>query len=304
MKVISTIEEFRKVKAQRRGEWGLVPTMGYLHEGHLSLVKRARAENDHVAVSIFVNPTQFGPNEDLTAYPRDLDRDLKLLEALDVDLVFNPSPEVMYPPNYQTYVTVEDVTKYLEGASRPGHFRGVATVVAKLFNIVGAERAYFGQKDAQQTIVIKRMVQDLNTPIDIIICPTQREADGLALSSRNTYLDVEHRRAAPVLYRALCAAKDAFDRGERDGDRLRSIMRDIIAAEPLAKLDYVSAADATTLQELGTPSPQPPAPFRGSPVKTGEGVLLSMAVRVGKPRLIDNFLYENGKWLTGEVARA
>jgi len=297
MEVISTIEAFRAAKAALPGSWGLVPTMGYLHAGHLSLVKRARAENDHVAVSIFVNPTQFGPNEDLAAYPRDLDRDLRLLEALDVDLVFNPSPEVMYPPNYQTYVTVEDVTNVLEGASRPGHFRGVATVVAKLFNIVGAERAYFGQKDAQQTIVIKRMVQDLNMPIDIIICPTQREADGLAMSSRNTYLDAEQRRAAPVLYRALCAAKDAFDRGERDGDRLRAIMRDIIEAEPLAKLDYVSAADATTLQELGEPSPQP------SPLK-GEGVLLSMAVRVGKPRLIDNFLYENGKWLTGEMAQA
>ncbi len=301
MQVLTTIEEFRQAKAVLPGSWGLVPTMGFLHAGHLSLVKRARAENDHVAVSIFVNPTQFGPNEDLAAYPRDLDRDLSLLESLDVDLVFNPTPDVMYPKNYQTYVTVEDVTKYLEGASRPGHFRGVATVVAKLFNIVGAERAYFGQKDAQQTIVIKRMVQDLNMPIDIIICPTQREADGLALSSRNTYLDVEHRRAAPVLYRALCAAKEAFDRGERDGDRLRAIMRDIIEAEPLAKLDYVSAADATTLQELGTePSPRPPAPFRGSPNK-GEGVLLSMAVRVGKPRLIDNFLYENGKWLTGEL---
>ena len=164
MQVLTTIEEFRHAKAALPGSWGLVPTMGFLHAGHLSLVKRARAENDHVAVSIFVNPTQFGPNEDLAAYPRDLDRDLSLLEALDVDLVFNPSPEVMYPPNYQTYVTVEDVTKYLEGASRPGHFRGVATVVAKLFNIVGAERAYFGQKDAQQTIVIKRMVQDLNMP--------------------------------------------------------------------------------------------------------------------------------------------
>jgi pantoate--beta-alanine ligase len=297
MQVLNTIEEFRAAKAARPGSWGLVPTMGYLHEGHLSLVKRARAENDHVAVSIFVNPTQFGPQEDLAAYPRDLARDLSLLEPLGVDLVFNPSPEVMYPANYQTYVTVEDVTKVLEGASRPGHFRGVATVVAKLFHIVGAERAYFGQKDAQQTIVIKRMVQDLNMPIDIIICPTQREADGLAPSSRNTYLDAEHRRAAPVLYRALCAAKDAFDRGERDGDRLRSIMRDIVEAEPLAKLDYVSAADATTLQELGPqPSPRPSAVAR-------EGVLLSMAVRVGKPRLIDNFLYENGKWLTGEVAR-
>src|SRR5512144_494142 len=282
MQVLTTVEEFRAAKAALPGSWGLVPTMGYLHEGHLSLVKRARAENDHVAVSIFVNPTQFGPNEDLAAYPRDLDRDLSLLESLDVDLVFNPTPEVMYPSNYQTYVTVEEVTKYLEGASRPGHFRGVATVVAKLFNIVGSERAYFGQKDAQQTVVIRRMVQDLNMPVDIIICPTQREADGLAMSSRNTYLDAEHRRAAPVLYRALCAAKDAFDRGERDGERLRSIMRKVIEAEPLAKLDYVSAADAVTLQEATL-------------VNEAHGLLLSMAVRVGKPRLIDNFLYENGK---------
>lgn len=312
MQVPTTVEEFRKAKSALPGRrWGLVPTMGFLHQGHLSLVKRAKTENDHVAVSIFVNPTQFGPNEDLAAYPRDLQRDLSLLEALDVDLVFNPTPEVMYPPNYQTYVTVEDVTKYLEGAARPTHFRGVATVVAKLFNIVGAGRAYFGQKDAQQTIVIKRMVQDLNMPIDIIICPTQREADGLAMSSRNTYLDAEHRKAAPVLYRALTAAKNAFDQGERDGDRLRSIMRGVIEAEPLAKIDYVSAANATTLQELnphpnpppstmnpssgeGAPSPQP------SPIE-GEGVLLSMAVRVGKPRLIDNFLYENGQWLTGEI---
>jgi pantoate--beta-alanine ligase len=242
----------------------------------------------------------------LAAYPRDLDRDLRWLEALNVDLVFNPSPEVMYPPNYQTYVTVEDVTKYLEGASRPGHFRGVATVVAKLFNIVGAERAYFGQKDAQQAIVIRRMVQDLNLAVEVSICPTIRAADGLALSSRNTYLDPDHRRAAPVLYRALKAAKDAFDRGERDGDRLRSIMREIIEAEPSAKLDYVSAANAITLQELG-PHPAHLPPSGGPPLHTtptGEGVLLSMAVRVGKPRLIDNFLYENGKWLTGEVARA
>jgi pantoate--beta-alanine ligase len=313
MQVLTTVEEFRKAKAKRRGRrWGLVPTMGYLHQGHLSLVKRAREENEFIAVSIFVNPTQFGPNEDLAAYPRDLDRDLKLLESLEVDVLFNPTPDVMYPPNFQTYVTVEEVTEYLEGASRPGHFRGVATVVAKLFNIVGAERAYSGQKDAQQTIVIKRMVQDLNMPIDIIICPTQREVDGLAMSSRNTYLDAEHRKAAPVLYRALCAAKDAFDRGERDGDHLRSIMWDVIEAEPLARIDYVSAADATTLRELGphpgpasapsqtaatgegVPSPQP------SPHK-GEGVLLLMAVRVGKPRLIDNFLYENGQWLTGQV---
>jgi pantoate--beta-alanine ligase len=298
MQVISTINSFRTAKAALPGSWGLVPTMGYLHAGHLSLVKRAKAENDRVAVSIFVNPTQFGPHEDLAAYPRDLDRDLSLLEPLGVDLIFNPPPEVMYPPNYQTYVTVEEVTKYLEGASRPGHFRGVATVVAKLFNIVGAERAYFGQKDAQQTIVIKRMAADLNLPIQIIVCPTLREADGLAMSSRNTYLDAEHRAAAPVLYRALNAAKNAFDQGERDGDQLRAIMRGIIEAEPLAKLDYVSATDATTLQELG---PHPgPASAPSHTAATGEGVLLSLAVRVGQPRLIDNFLYKNGTWLTGE----
>ena len=273
MQVLTTIEEFRAAKAALPGSWGLVPTMGFLHEGHLSLVKRARAENDHVAVSIFVNPTQFGPNEDLAAYPRDLDRDLRLLEALDVDLVFNPSPEVMYPPNYQTYVTVEDVTKYLEGASRPGHFRGVATVVAKLFNIVGAERAYFGQKDAQQTIVIKRMVQDLNMPIDIIICPTQREADGLALSSRNTYLDAEHRRAAPVLYRALYAAKEAFDRGERDGDRLRSIMRDDHRSRAIGETRLRLGGGCDDVAGVG-PSPQPtltpaPAQWRGSIIVDG-----------------------------------
>ena len=290
MQVLTTIEEFRTAKAQRRGEWGLVPTMGYLHEGHLSLVKRARAENEFIAVSIFVNPTQFGPNEDLAAYPRDLDRDLKLLEPLGVDLVFNPTPVVMYPPNFQTYVTVEEMTKYLEGAARPTHFRGVATVVTKLFNIAGADRAYFGQKDAQQVIVIKRMVRDLDMPVHIVVCPTIRERDGLAMSSRNTYLDAEHRQAAPVLYRALCAAKEAFDRGERNGDQLRAMMRSLIEAEPLAKLDYVSAADAITLQELG-PRPSP---------DEGEGVLLSMAAWVGKPRLIDNFLYENGKWLMGE----
>jgi pantoate--beta-alanine ligase len=295
MQVLTTIEEFREAKSALRGSWGFVPTMGYLHAGHLSLVKRARAENDHVAVSIFVNPTQFGPNEDLAAYPRDLQRDLELLRPHGVDLIFNPTSEVMYPPHFQTYVTVEEVTRHLEGAARPVHFRGVATVVAKLFNIVGAERAYFGQKDAQQTTVIKRMVKDLTMPIEIIICPTQREADGLALSSRNTYLNAEQRKAAPVLYRALCAAKDTFAKGERNGKELRSTMRRIIDGEPLASIDYVSAADAETLQEL------PVEPLLApSPVHTGEGVLLSMAVRFGRTRLIDNFLYNDGQWLTGE----
>ncbi len=293
MQVLTTIEEFREAKDALKGTWGFVPTMGYLHAGHLSLVKRARAENDHVAVSIFVNPTQFGPNEDFAAYPRDLQRDLDLLQPHAVDLVFNPTPEVIYPPHFQTYVTVEEVTRHLEGAARPVHFRGVATVVTKLFNIVGAERAYFGQKDAQQTIVIKRLVADLALPIQIIVCPTLREPDGLAMSSRNTYLNAEQRKAAPVLYRALYAAKEAFDKGERSGKELRATMRRVIEAEPLASIDYVSAADPMTLQEL------PPEP---SQPKAEEAVLLSMAVRIGQPRLIDNFLYENGQWLAGEFA--
>jgi pantoate--beta-alanine ligase len=300
MQVLTTIEEFREAKSALKGSWGIVPTMGYLHAGHISLVERARAENDHVAVSIFVNPTQFGPNEDLAAYPRDLQRDLELLRPHGVDLIFNPTPEVMYPPHFQTYVTVEEVTRHLEGAARPVHFRGVATVVAKLFNIVGAERAYFGQKDAQQTIVIKRMVRDLNMPIDVIICPTRREADGLAMSSRNTYLNVDQRKAAPILYRALCAAKDIFDKGERSGKELRAAMRRVIDGEPLASIDYVSAADAETLQEF---DPRPRADAQPSPSQdaaTRESVLLSMAVRFGRTRLIDNFMYENDQWLTGE----
>ena len=289
MQVITTIEQFRKAESTFKGSWGFVPTMGYLHAGHLSLVKRAKAENDHVAVSIFVNPTQFGPNEDFAAYPRDLDRDLELLRPHGVDLVFHPTPDEMYPAHFQTNVTVEEVTRYLEGAARLGHFKGVATVVAKLFNIVQADRAYFGQKDAQQTIVIRRMVDDLAMPIQIVICPTIREADGLAMSSRNTYLDGEHRRAATALYRALSAAKAAFDSGVRSGDELRTTMQRVLEAEPLAKTEYVSAADPITLQELTL-------------IAESQGILLSLAVRVGKPRLIDNFLYENGEWLTGELS--
>jgi pantoate--beta-alanine ligase len=291
MEVLTTVEQFRQAKSKFRGSWGFVPTMGYLHAGHLSLVKRAKAENDHVAVSIFVNPTQFGPNEDFAAYPRDLNRDLELLRPHSVELVFNPTPDEMYPPHFQTNVTVEEVTKYLEGAARPGHFKGVATIVIKLFNSVQADRAYFGQKDAQQTIVIRRMVADLNLPIEIVICPTIREPDGLALSSRNTYLDTAARQAATVLYRALSTAKAAFEKGERSGEALRSIMQRVLDAEPQAKPEYVSAADPITLQELTL-------------IAESQGILLSMAVRVGKPRLIDNFLYENGQWLTGEFAKS
>lgn len=275
MRVVHTIAEARAVRRALPGTWGFVPTMGYLHEGHLSLVRRARAENDRVAVSIFVNPTQFGPHEDYARYPRDLERDLRLLEPLGVDLVFVPSVEEMYPPGFQTWVIVEEVSRPLEGASRPGHFRGVATVVAKLFNILQPDRAYFGQKDAQQTVVIRRMVQDLNIPVEIVICPTVREPDGLAMSSRNTYLNPEERRAAMVLFRALQAAKARYEAGERDAERLREAMREVIRAEPLARIDYVSVAHPETLQEL----------------ERVEGpALLSLAVYIGTTRLIDNLM--------------
>jgi pantoate--beta-alanine ligase len=249
--------------------------MGFLHEGHLALARRAKAECASVAVSIFVNPTQFGPHEDLAAYPRDLPRDLALLESVGVDVVWTPSPETMYPPGYQTYITVEQVTQPLEGAMRPTHFRGVATVVAKLFNAVGPQRAYFGQKDAQQVAVIQRMAADLNFPLEIVVCPTVREPDGLAMSSRNTYLTPEQRAAAPVLQRALKAAEAAYQNGERNAETLRQIMRNVLAAEPLANPQYVSCADRLTLQELQT---------------IIDGALLSMAVVVGKTRLIDNIV--------------
>jgi pantoate--beta-alanine ligase len=275
MRVVHTIAEARAVRRALPGTWGFVPTMGYLHEGHLSLIRRARAENDRVAVSIFVNPTQFGPHEDYARYPRDLERDLRLLEPLGVDLVFVPSAEEMYPPGFQTWVIVEEVSRPLEGASRPGHFRGVATVVAKLFHILQPDRAYFGQKDAQQTVVIRRMVQDLNIPVEIVICPTVREPDGLAMSSRNTYLNPEERRSATVLFRALQIAKARYEAGERDAERLREAMREVIRAEPLARIDYVSVADPETLREL----------------EQVEGpALLSLAVYIGTTRLIDNIM--------------
>ncbi len=275
MQVVETIAEVRHIRREAGGSWGLVPTMGFLHAGHISLVERARRENDHVGVSIFVNPTQFGPTEDLAAYPRDLERDLALLEAAGADLVWVPPVEEVYPAGFQTYVTVEEVTQVLEGAARPTHFRGVATVVAKLFNVFQPDRAYFGQKDAQQAVVIRQMARDLAFPLEVVICPIVRESDGLALSSRNIYLTPSQRAAAPVLNRALRAAGEAWHTGEHDGERLRAIMRRVLDAEPLARLDYVSAADPLTLQELGDAS---------------RGVLLSMAVRIGKARLIDNLL--------------
>jgi pantoate--beta-alanine ligase len=228
-----------------------------------------------VAVSIFVNPTQFGPQEDLSRYPRDLDRDLGLLAPLGVDLVWVPDAESMYPPGYQTWVEVEAVTRPLEGAMRPGHFRGVTTVVAKLFNAVQPDKAYFGQKDAQQAAVLRQMTRDLDFPIEIVICPIVREPDGLALSSRNVYLDPEQRKAATVLYRSLRTAKNAYERGERDAEKLRQVLKDVLATEPLSQMQYVSCADYDTLEELEQ--------------VTGK-TLLSMAVFMGKTRLIDNFV--------------
>ncbi len=275
MMIASTLEELRTALALLDRPLGFVPTMGYLHEGHISLARRAREECKSVAASIFVNPTQFGPNEDLSKYPRDLERDLKMLEEAGVDLVWTPTPEIMYPPGYQTWVEVQDVSRPLEGAQRPGHFRGVTTVVTKLFNAIGPDKAYFGQKDAQQAAVIRRMTADLNFPIEIVVCPTVREPDGLAMSSRNVYLDPAQRQAATVLYRALSAARAAHEQGERDADKLRQIMQQTIEAEPLARMQYVSCADYGTLQELER--------------VTGKA-LLSMAVYFGKTRLIDNLV--------------
>jgi pantoate--beta-alanine ligase len=277
MMIVSGLDELWAARRLLDGTVGLVPTMGYLHEGHLSLIRRAREECDHVAVSIFVNPTQFGANEDLSKYPRDLERDLKLIDSLGVDLVWNPTPEIMYPPGYQTWVEVETLTHPLEGAMRPGHFKGVTTIVAKLFNAIQPHKAYFGQKDAQQAAVIRRMVRDLNFPIEMVVCPTVREADGLAMSSRNKYLEGDDRRAATVLFRALSAAKSAYESGERDAEKLRTTMKGILAAEPRANPQYVSCADYDTLEELE--------------VVQGKS-LLSMAALIGRTRLIDNFVLE------------
>jgi pantoate--beta-alanine ligase len=277
MQTVITLQELGSARLSFSGTVGLVPTMGYLHEGHLSLVRLAREQCNHVVVSIFVNPTQFGPREDLSRYPRDLERDLSLLEAAGADLVWTPTAEIMYPKGYQTWVEVETVTRPLEGAMRPGHFRGVTTVVAKLFNAVQPHRAYFGQKDAQQAAVIRQMSRDLSYPIEIVVCPIVREPDGLAMSSRNVYLDAGQRKAATVLYRSLCAAKEAYESGERDAEKIRRKMKDVLVSEPLAEVQYVSCADYDTLEELET--------VKGK-------TLLSMAVYVGKTRLIDNFVLE------------
>ena len=277
MQVVGPILEIRALRQQLRGTVGFVPTMGYLHEGHLALVKQARVENSAVIVSIYVNPAQFGPREDFGAYPRDLNRDLELLRGERVDIVFVPSDDEMYPPEFSSWVDVEKVTERLEGASRPGHFRGVATVVAKLFNIVQPSRAYFGQKDAQQVMVIKRMVADLNMGIEILVVPTLRESDGLAMSSRNIYLSLKERQAATILFKALTLARQLSQGGEKDAGKIRRQMTSLIQKEPLAQIDYVSIADAETLEELSL---------------LDRPALASLAVRIGKTRLIDNMPLE------------
>ena len=273
MQVVKTIQEIRALRQKLSGTVGFVPTMGYLHEGHLALVKQARVENSAVIVSIYVNPTQFGPREDFGAYPRELNRDLELLQKGGADIVFVPSDDEMYPPEFSSWVDVEKVTRGLEGASRPGHFRGVATVVAKLFNIVQPTKAYFGQKDAQQVVIIKRMVADLNMGIEIVVVPTVREGDGLAMSSRNIYPSPKERQAATILFKALTLARQLGRGGEKDAEKIRRQMTSLIQKEPLAQIDYVSIADAETLEELNL---------------LDRPAVASLAVRIGKTRLIDN----------------
>ena len=275
MNIVVTLDELRQRRSELKEPVGIVPTMGYLHEGHLSMVRQAHQECASVVVSIFVNPTQFGPREDLSKYPRDLQRDLDLLRPAGADLVWTPTNGVMYPKGYQTWITVDEVTKPLEGAMRPGHFRGVTTVVAKIFNGVQPQRAYFGQKDAQQAVVIRRMAQDMNFPIEIVVCPTVREPDGLAMSSRNVYLSPGEREAAVVLSRSLFCARDAFKNGEREANVLRKVVLDTLASEPMVKVEYVSCAHPDTLAELNGKVEQ---------------VLISLAVLIGKTRLIDNII--------------
>jgi pantoate--beta-alanine ligase len=277
MKIIETIAEMRRLRLELTEPVGFVPTMGYLHDGHLALVKRARDENPSVVVSIFVNPTQFAPQEDFGSYPRDSRHDLTMLEKESTDIVFMPSVTEIYPPQSNSWVEVSKITERLEGASRPDFFRGVTTVVAKLFNIVQPTKAYFGQKDAQQAIVIRKMVADLNMNLEVTTCPTVREPVGLAMSSRNNYLNPEQRQAAVVLYQALSLAQQLWAQEEKDAEKLRQAMITLIQKQPLATIDYVSVADTETLEELD--EVKPPA-------------LISLAIKIGKTRLIDNIVLE------------
>ncbi len=281
MQIVSEIQELRDIikLAHKNGKSiGFVPTMGFLHEGHLGLMIRARQETDLVVASVFVNPTQFGPNEDLEAYPRNPERDRELMAGAGVDIAFFPSAGALYPEGYETFIEVGgSLTKRLCGASRPGHFRGVCTIVSKLFNLVQPDRAYFGQKDAQQVAVIRRMVNDLNIPVEIIPCPIVREADGLAMSSRNTYLSPKEREDALILNRSLKAAEAAIAAGERQAASVEALVREMIGEVSSAEIDYVEIVDAQTLE----------------PVETIEGsVLIALAVKIGKPRLIDNCIVE------------
>lgn len=273
MRIVTSLAEWKDVRHATAGTVGVVPTMGFLHEGHLSLVRRARAETGTVVVWIFVNPKQFLPGEDFLAYPRDLQRDLKLLEDARTDLVLAPEVNEMYPEGFQTAVAVEYVSQPLEGAARPGHFLGVATVVCKIFALTQPHRIYFGQKDAQQCLVVGRMARDLGFLADVVICPTVREPDGLALSSRNVYLTPEERRAAPAVYRALRRAEQAVREGERWAERLRELMRSELTREQLIRVEYVSVAETDALRELD---------------KVTFPSVLSVAARLGRTRLIDN----------------
>jgi pantoate--beta-alanine ligase len=280
----------RGLRREQQRTIGLVPTMGALHEGHLSLVQQARARCDVVVVSVFVNPTQFGPAEDFKSYPRDLPRDLELLAPYDVDYVFAPPVEEIYPEGFSTYIQVEDLTDKLEGASRPGHFLGVTTVVGILLNIVQPDIAFFGQKDAQQAIVIKHMVRDLAFPVEILVVPTVREETGLAMSSRNEYLTVEERQAAAVLNRALLQARSAFEQGERQAQKLVGIVSETIEKEASVRVDYVSINDAQSLEEIVAVDSRP--------------ALISLAAFVGKTRLIDNIVLSEKSETSEDVAGA
>jgi pantoate--beta-alanine ligase len=277
VKRIETIAELRAARSTFP-RLGLVPTMGFLHDGHLSLVALAKKDCGAVAVSIFVNPTQFGANEDLERYPRDMPRDLSLLENAGVDIVFTPAPEIIYPTGFATRIEIGAIAEVLEGAARPGHFSGVATVVAKLLNIVQPDRAYFGQKDGQQCAVIRQLAHDLNFPVEIVVAATVRESDGLAMSSRNVHLTAAQRAAAPVLFKALTEANRLFESGEHNGNMLRAAMRAIVETEPLAKLDYVSVADPKTLVEC---------------TAVNTVAMASIAAHFGPTRLIDNFVLGN-----------
>jgi len=280
MKFVKTINEARivlKGLKELKKSVGIVPTMGYLHEGHISLVKRSVDENDITVLTVFVNPKQFGKNEDFDCYPRDVERDMRMAEEAGVDVFFAPEADEMYPEGYSTYVNVEGVTEGLCGVSRPGHFRGVATVVCKLFNIVEPDRAYFGQKDAQQAVVVKRMVKDLNMNVEIRVCPIIREKDGLAMSSRNVRLNAEERKSASLIYKSLSEASKLVNSGEKSSHRIVEKVSGILNSDPLIKVDYVEAVDAETLKPVNVISGR---------------VLLAVAVKIGNTRLIDNMILE------------